>query len=116
MVIPKAESEGSQSHRFGAPYPEHKGLPSIHLEKLACTACHSGPLPNEELTQVRTSRANRLGIHGKAQWDTDLPQIIEPVFASQDGGKIAPHRLMWPAFWAKFGRRESHPPSTDSGC
>lgn len=24
----------------GAPYPEHKGLPPLHLERIACTACH----------------------------------------------------------------------------
>ena len=31
--------------RFAAPYPKHKGLPEIHLQKLSCTACHSGPKP-----------------------------------------------------------------------
>ncbi len=24
----------------GAPYPEHKGLPPLHLERIDCTACH----------------------------------------------------------------------------
>jgi len=86
--------------RMGAPRPMHKGLPAIHLEKLTCTACHSGLLPNEDTVgRIRTARANRLGIHGKAQWDTELPYILSPVFAQQDDGKIAPHAMMWPAFW-----------------
>jgi len=51
---------------------------------------------------VRTSQANRLGIYGVAQWFTDLPHIIEPVFVRDHAGKITPHRLMWPAFWGKM--------------
>ena len=31
--------------RMGAPEPIHKGLPPVHLEKLSCTACHSGQFP-----------------------------------------------------------------------
>lgn len=90
---------------YGAPQPEHKGLPPVHLEKLACTTCHSGAVLNEqgELALVRTSRANRLGIHGRAQWFTEAPRIQEPVFALRGDGKIAPSRIVWPSFW---GRKE----------
>ena len=104
---PELEDEGQttaasdQKGRMGAPSPEHKGLPPIHFEKLTCTACHCGPVPGETPAGVRTSRANRLGIHGKARWYTDMPHVVEPIFAKQDNGKIAPHRLMWPAFWAR---------------
>ena len=28
-----------------------------------------------------------------------LPHIASPVFAKQADGKIAPHKLLWPAFW-----------------
>jgi len=87
--------------RLGAPYPEHSGIPAVHFEKLSCTVCHSGPLPSKESTQVRTSRGNRLGIYGVAQWSTEWPHIVEPVFVRDQAGKIAPHRLMWPAFWGK---------------
>ncbi len=87
--------------RLGAPRPLHKGLPPIHLEKLTCTACHSGVWPNADKTGlVRTARANRLGIHGRAQWDTTVPYILSPVFIRQDNGVIAPHNMMYPAFWA----------------
>lgn len=88
--------------RLGAPYPDHSGIPAVHFEKLSCTVCHSGPLPSREPTRVRTSRANRLGIYGVAQWATEWPQIVEPVFVRERSGKIAPHRLIWPSFWGKM--------------
>jgi len=87
--------------RLGAPRPEHKGLPPVHLDQLTCTACHSGPLPEPTPARVRTSRANRLGIYGKAQWYTDAPYIAEPVFMRGEDGKIGPYRMMWPAFWGR---------------
>jgi hypothetical protein len=88
--------------RLGAPRAEHKGLPAIHFEKLACTACHSGPRPSESPEQVRTSRANRLGIYGVAKWFTEDPYIAEPVFMKGTDGKIAPYRMVWPAFWGRL--------------
>lgn len=98
--------------RYKAPKPEHKGLPPHHLQKLACTVCHSGTEPGEPPTVVRTSRANRLGIFGKAKWDTALPEIVEPVFVQNGEGQIEPHRMMWPSFWArvKEGRVTPIPP------
>jgi hypothetical protein len=88
--------------RMGAPYPAHAGIPAVHFEKLSCTVCHSGPFPSNESTGIRTSRGNRLGIYGVAQWATEWPQIVEPVFVRDRSGKIAPHRLMWPAYWGKW--------------
>ncbi|MBN2206993.1 MAG: hypothetical protein JW742_06295, partial [Candidatus Aminicenantes bacterium] len=51
--------------------------------------------------RVRTARANRLGIFGIASWATDLPAVFEPVFLRDDRKKLAPHRIVWPAFWAR---------------
>jgi hypothetical protein len=87
--------------RLGAPYPEHSGIPAVHFERLSCTVCHSGELPSTEPMLIRTSRNNRLGVYGMAQWATEWPQIIEPVFVRDSSGKIAPHRLIWPSFWGK---------------
>jgi hypothetical protein len=92
----------ASSGRLGAPYPKHSGIPAVHFEKLSCTVCHAGPLPSKDYTRVRTSQANRLGIYGVAQWFTDLPHIIEPVFARDRTGKITPHRLIWPSFWGEI--------------
>ncbi len=97
----KAGGEKALSGRLGAPYPQHKGFPAVHFKRLACTVCHSGPWPGEKMTRVRTSRANRLGIYGIARWSTDLPAIFEPVYIRDRKGKLTPHRLMWPAFWAE---------------
>jgi hypothetical protein len=84
----------------GAPVAIHRGIPPVHFETMTCTACHSGILPGEEPQGVRTSRANRLGIYGRAQWYTESPFIVEPVYVRNDEGKIEPRRMMWPAFWA----------------
>ncbi|UCE41142.1 MAG: hypothetical protein JSV17_17190 [Candidatus Aminicenantes bacterium] len=93
---------GSQTAgRLGAPYPEHSGIPAVHFERLSCTVCHSGPLPSKESTRIKTSRGNRLGIYGVAQWSTQWPHIVEPVFVRDRSDKITPNRLMWPAFWGK---------------
>ncbi len=89
------------SGRLGAPYPRHAGIPPVHFQRLTCTVCHSGPLPADEPLRVRTSRANRLGIFGIARWATDRPVILEAVPRRNASGKIAPHRLMWPAYWAE---------------
>ena len=95
--------------RLGAPYPKHTGIPLVHFKRLSCTACHSGPRPKDGFTRVRTSRANRLGIYGVATWATDLPQVIEPVYAKDERHRISPHRLVWPAFWAKFEGKDVTP-------
>ncbi|MGN0827460.1 MAG: hypothetical protein ACI4QD_05955 [Kiritimatiellia bacterium] len=87
--------------RFGAPVPEHKGFPPVHFAKLSCTVCHSGVTPGGQFGQVRTARANRIGIYGRAIWATDAPFIVEPVFVTNALGKIEPRRMMWPAFWAE---------------
>ncbi|MGB7160662.1 MAG: hypothetical protein WBD40_21535, partial [Tepidisphaeraceae bacterium] len=36
-----------------APRPIHRGLPTLHFEKLSCTACHSGPNPGAAATAVQ---------------------------------------------------------------
>jgi len=95
--------------RLGAPYPLHKGLPKVHLDRLSCTACHSGPLLAGEPGRVRTSRANRLGIYGIANWVQEMPAVVEPVFLRDTNRKLTPHRLFWPAYWAKRVGREVVP-------
>jgi hypothetical protein len=100
---------GPAQGRLGAPYPQHPGIPAVHFEKLSCTVCHAGALPQKILTRVRTSRANRLGIYGIAQWFTEWPHIVEPVYLRDSTGKISPHRLIWPAFWARLEGERIYP-------
>jgi hypothetical protein len=99
--------------RLGAPVPEHRGIPPVHFERMTCTACHSGPWPAEKTVLTKTSRAHRLGTIGVNKSHDALPHIIAPVFANQAGigvaylgrliqttvGKIAPHKMIWPAYW-----------------
>jgi hypothetical protein len=92
-------TEFVKAGRFGAPRPKHTGIPVSHFKDLSCTACHSGVTEDGRLAQVRTSRANRMGVYGRARWATPQPFILEPVFVKNDAGKIEPRRMVWPAFW-----------------
>ena len=85
--------------RLSAPVPEHRGIPTVHFERLTCTACHSGPWPGDEPHFTKTSMAHRLGTPNVNKAREMLPHIASPVFAKQADGKIAPHKLVWPAFW-----------------
>jgi hypothetical protein len=101
-------SDGAASHevrsefqdwagRFGAPRPAHRGLPPLHFEKLTCTACHSGPLPQDRSERTLNSIAHGLGASAHRSVD-DLPGIVQPVMLPVEG-VYTPHRLMWPAYW-----------------
>lgn len=105
----KPETLLARGGRLGSPVPEHKGLPPAHFEKLSCTACHSGSWPGANQIAARTSRANRLGVYGRAHWSTTTPYIVEPVFMKADDGKITPHRVMWPSFWARLEKGQPKP-------
>ncbi len=85
--------------RLGAPVPEHRGIPPVHFERMTCTVCHSGPWPAGKTVLTKTARAHRLGTIGVNKSHEALPHISSPVFAEQENGKIAPHKMVWPAFW-----------------
>lgn len=94
-------SESPSAGRLGAPIPKHVGIPPVHFRKLTCTSCHSGPWPEENAYNIKTSRAHALGTHRVNRSDEALPHILAPVFVEQEDGKIAPHKMFWPAFWAQ---------------
>ncbi|MEN6576607.1 MAG: hypothetical protein ABFD90_09710 [Phycisphaerales bacterium] len=91
--------------RLGAPVPEHKGIPTVHFERLTCTACHSGPWPSDQPVLAKTSRAHRLGTINVNKEPRVLPHVYAPVFVKEavadanSVAKIGPHKLVWPAFW-----------------
>lgn len=95
-------TKDGKAGRYGAPAPKHVGFPLVHFEKLSCTVCHSGVTKDGEVATVTTSRANRMGIYGRAKWLTDAPYIQEPVFVKNEKtGVIEPRRMAWPAYWAQ---------------
>jgi len=100
--------------RLGAPVPEHRGLPPVHFERLTCTACHAGPWPKAELHATKTSMAHRLGTPNVNKAPEMLPHIASPVFAVQEDGKIAPHKLVWPAFWGVLEDEQVEPIAFDT--
>jgi hypothetical protein len=87
--------------RLGAPKPLHKGLPPLHLDRLSCTACHSGASPEAVVPQVQTAMAHLLGLPSH-HFGADLePGLTAPTFA-RDNEVLYPHRMLWPAFWGKM--------------
>lgn len=98
--------------RLGAPVPTHPGIPGIHFERLTCTACHAGPWPGDQTYRAKTSIAHALGTHDAKYQPDALPHIQYPVFAKESeeaidpdrppvrGPRIAPHKMIWPAYWA----------------
>lgn len=98
--LPQRKTPASKSARLGASVPKHKGLPEIHLEKLTCTACHSGLWPQDESVGIKTSMAHGLGVYGSDKSAKALPHIATVIFAKGSDGKIGPYNLIWPAFWA----------------
>lgn len=107
--MPEENAHAPHSGRLAAPLPEHRGLPPIHFEKLSCTACHSGPWPNEQTARVQTSFAHALGTHQSKKAPASLPHLVAPVFVKESDGKFAPHRMLWPAFWAYEKEQEIVP-------
>lgn len=93
------DSEHPTAGRLGAPYPEHIGIPTVHFDKLSCTACHSGPWPSDKTSYVKTSRAHALGTQSVNYSDDTLPHVQWPVFVTGSDGKLTPSKLMWPAYW-----------------
>jgi len=92
-------ADGQFAGRLGAPRPQHVGFPPIHFEKLACTACHSGPIPGDAVEIVHTSLAHKLGLPAPPRGANTAPAIVQPVFLRDVSGKIAPHKMVWPSYW-----------------
>jgi hypothetical protein len=95
---PAGESEelsARESGRYGAPHPEHAGLPPVHFKKLTCTACHSGPWPELDAKRFQTAMNHGLGLPTRDRDDQQSPRIVGPIFARQPDGKIAPQRMVW---------------------
>ncbi len=88
----------SSGGRMGAPKPLHKGLPPLHLDRLACTTCHSGVGPTAKAFQEQTARAHGLGLPSHDYSAEMAPGIATSVLKA-DGEMLYPHRMMWPAFW-----------------
>jgi len=104
-----AEQNGRRSGRLGAPRPAHRGMPLVHFERLSCTACHSGPRPAPQAGLVKTARIHGLGLHGRHELQVSLPHVASGVFAKLADGKIAPVRLVWPAYWGRLAGQTIKP-------
>jgi len=88
--------------KLASPRPEHRGLPEIHFAKLSCTACHSGPWPSMKPGLVQTSMAHALGLEKPTRTPDTVPKILQPLFLRGADGKIAPHRAVWPNYFARM--------------
>lgn len=95
--------------RMGAPIPGHEGIPPIHFEVMSCTSCHSGPMPDDTTVFFQTSMAHSLGFAEFVRGNLATPKINAPIFIKGHDGKIAPHKIMWPAFWGWLSEGEIQP-------
>ena len=94
---------GALGGRQGAPWPAHKGLLPVHLEKISCTACHSGAYPEQKPMTVQTSMAHKLGIETRDRHDDDWPHMSAPVFVKLDG-KLTPSKQVFPSFFGRLDK------------
>ncbi|HZV33048.1 MAG TPA: multiheme c-type cytochrome, partial [Verrucomicrobiae bacterium] len=90
--------------RLGSPRPIHKGFPPVHLERLTCTACHSGPMPGMDEQVAHTSMAHKLGLPGPERGENMAPVIVEPVFLRDGNGRVAPFKMVWPSYWGRISK------------
>ena len=97
--IKSHESKIPTHGRLSAPEPKHTGFPTIHFEKMSCTACHVGPWPGKNAQLVQTAMSHGLGNHGIIKADSVMPYVQSPVFVKSLNGKIEPHHLIYPSFW-----------------
>lgn len=91
------------SGRLGAPSPLHRGLPALHLDKIGCEACHSGPEPRivparfEQPTDPLWS-----AILASPKTSKPIgPTVWAPVFARNKVGKLQPFVRMLPQGFAQ---------------
>ncbi len=103
---PTAPVAAEMAGRLGAPRPTHRGIPPLHFDKLNCTACHSGPLPQSSPPRLVNAIVHRLGEHQR-RTGLELPAIVSPVMLPLNAqssespiAKYTPHRLYWPSYWA----------------
>jgi len=67
--LPGESSSAPTSGRLGAPEPTHAGIPTVHFDKLACTACHSGPWPGPK-TLARSKNHPHKNLASPRPWDS----------------------------------------------
>ena len=91
-----------EGNAMGAPHAKHEGIPPLHFAKMTCTACHSGPLPESNTHQLKNGMTHGLGEFNVNKSTEALPHLYYPVFARQADGKLAPNRMVWPAFWGRL--------------
>ncbi len=104
---------GARGGRLGAPKPQHKGLPPIHLDKLSCTACHAGTAPDATARAVQTSMSHAFGVPSQTRSPDDLPYLTEPLLRRNEAGVIEPVRSVWPAYWGYAKGETITPIATD---
>jgi len=72
----------------------------------SCRGCHlpaeNGEVPVAGRLGAPVPEHKDLGTIGVNKSHEALPHIVTPVYATGDDGKIAPHKLIWPSYWASL--------------
>jgi hypothetical protein len=103
------ESSTPTAGRLGAPRPLHQGIPTVHFDRLTCTACHSGPWPGDAAHRFKTAMAHGLGLKNSNKAPEALPHIQATIFTEQNPKVIGPNYLVWPAFWGRLAENKVTP-------
>ncbi len=85
--------------RLGSPIPAHAGLPRLHLERIACETCHSGPRPRA--APLRLEQPGKLAWNVPQKSSSPLgPTVWAPVVRRGEDGVVRAYLRMLPAFYA----------------
>jgi len=77
-----------ETGRLGSPVPRHRGLPRLHLKKISCEVCHSGPRPRPEPLMFE--------------------QPTDPVWGCVAGRRKPSGPTIWAPVFARHGTRRLH--------
>jgi hypothetical protein len=98
--IGNGNSDSPVNGNFGAPVPAHKGIPSVHFEKMTCTVCHAGSWPDGQTKLVKTSRSHKLGAHFAFKSEDAYPHIQSSVYVNNEYDKLELRNSVWASYWA----------------
>jgi len=86
------------SGRLGAPVAAHEGLPRLHLERVGCEVCHSGPRPRDIPLALEEPTDPTWGVILTSRKPSG-PKVFAPVCKRGPDGKLHLFSRMLPAFF-----------------
>ena len=86
--------------RLGAPKPKHRGFLGLHLDKMSCEVCHSGPRPRAVPFALEQPTDPFWGLILGATKPSG-PTVWAPIFAKDNSGQLQTFVRLLPAWYAR---------------